>query len=176
MEFKPSVENCGADLISRPHVEKKRVKESNVNGVSVDAQESLWTRMQENDRLGIQKLRGDAKTPRRLTQGAAGYGLSSCECQTVLPWGKALFSTGIALGLPSGKYGRIAPRSRLAMKHSIAVGAGVIDLDYFGEVGVILFNHSNQEFRVAKGDRVAELVLEEIRTPETVELLNIEET
>ena len=176
LEFKPGVENCGADLLSRPHVEKKRGKESNVNGVSEDAQGSLCTRMRETNHLGIQKLRGDAKTPRRMTQGAAGYDLSSCECQTVSPWGKALIRIGIALRLPSGTYGRIAPRSGLALKHSIAVGAGVIDPDYSGEVGVILFNHSNQEFRVEKGDRVAQLVLEEIRTPEVVEILDMEET
>jgi dUTP pyrophosphatase len=60
--------------------------------------------------------------------------------------GKALIKTGIAISIPYSHYARIAPRSGLAHKHFIGVGAGVIDEDYRGEVGVILFNHSGQAF------------------------------
>lgn len=62
--------------------------------------------------------------------------------------------------------GRIAPRSGLAVKHSIDTGAGVIDSDYRGQVKVLLFNHSEVDFEIKEGDRIAQLVLERIYTPE----------
>ena len=68
---------------------------------------------------------------------------------TVVPArGKALVSTGLAMAIPYGNYGRIAPRSGLAAKHMIDVGAGVIDADYRGEVKVLLFNLGEQDFEV----------------------------
>lgn len=69
--------------------------------------------------------------------------------------GKALISTGIAMAIPEGNYGRIAPRSGLAAKYFIDVGAGVIDSDYRGEVKVLLFNFGDTDFKVSKGDRIA---------------------
>lgn len=60
--------------------------------------------------------------------------------------GKALVETGIAVAVPEGTYGRVAPRSGLASKHFIDVGAGVIDADYRGEVKVLLFNFSEVDF------------------------------
>lgn len=72
--------------------------------------------------------------------------------------------------------GRIAPRSGLAAKNFIDVGAGVIDADYRGQVKVLLFNHSDADFVVKEGDRVAQLVLERIYTPEVVEVQELEES
>lgn len=67
--------------------------------------------------------------------------------ETVIPArGKALVETGIAVAVPEGTYGRVAPRSGLASKHFIDVGAGVIDADYRGEVKVLLFNFSEVDF------------------------------
>lgn len=63
--------------------------------------------------------------------------------------GKALIKTDIQVQLPSGCYGRVAPRSGLAHKHFIDVGAGVIDEDYRGNVGVILFNFNTEDFQVS---------------------------
>ncbi|KHN95355.1 dUTP pyrophosphatase [Metarhizium album ARSEF 1941] len=76
----------------------------------------------------------------------------------------------------SSKDGRIAPRSGLAAKHFIDTGAGVIDADYRGQVKVLLFNHSDAEFAVQEGDRVAQLVIERICTPEVVEVEELEES
>lgn len=64
----------------------------------------------------------------------------------------------------------------MAWKHSIDVGAGVVDYDYRGNVGVILFNLSENDFAVKTGDRVAQLILERISTPEVVEVEDLEET
>ena len=69
-----------------------------------------------------------------------------------------------------------APRSGLAWKHSIDVGAGVIDADYRGPVGVILFNHSDVDFEVKVGDRIAQLIIEKILTPDVVEVEDLDST
>lgn len=69
-----------------------------------------------------------------------------------------------------------APRSGLAWKHSIDVGAGVVDADYRGPVGVVLFNHSDADFAVMPGDRVAQLVLERIATPDVAEVDDLDAT
>lgn len=70
----------------------------------------------------------------------------------------------------------IAPRSGLAHKHFIDVGAGVIDYDYRGNVGVILFNHSDADFNVARGDRIAQLILEKISMVDAVEVELLDDT
>lgn len=88
----------------------------------------------------------------------------------------AQIKTDISISFPHGLYARVAPRSGLAWKNSIDVGAGVIDVDYRGTVGVILFNHSDVEFKIAAGDRVAQLILEHIYTPEVVEVEDLDET
>jgi deoxyuridine 5'-triphosphate nucleotidohydrolase len=76
--------------------------------------------------------------------------------------GKALVDTQLSIAVPEGTYGRIAPRSGLAAKHSIDTGAGVIDADYRGTVMVLLFNYGEQDFAISAGDRVAQLILEKI--------------
>jgi dUTPase len=70
--------------------------------------------------------------------------------------------------------GRIAPRSGLASKHFIDTGAGVIDADYRGQVKVLLFNHAETDFEIKEGDRIAQLVLERIYTPDVVEVQELE--
>jgi dUTP pyrophosphatase len=72
--------------------------------------------------------------------------------------------------------GRIAPRSGLASKHHIDVGAGVIDADYRGQVKILLFNFGTTDFEIKEGDRVAQLILERIYTPEVVEVQELEES
>ena len=86
---------------------------------------------------------------------AAGYDLHASEENIVPARGNALIGTGLAFGIPVGNYGRIAPRSGLAAKNSIDIGAGVIDSDYRGEVKVLLFNFSDTDFKVVEGDRIA---------------------
>jgi len=70
----------------------------------------------------------------------------------------------------------IAPRSGLAVKHFIDVGAGVVDFDYRGNVGVVLFNHSEEDFVVTRGDRVAQLILESISMASVEEVLELDDT
>ena len=90
--------------------------------------------------------------------------------------GKELVKTDLSIAIPEDTYARIAPRSGLAWKNFIDTGAGVVDYDYRGNVGVILFNHGDQDFPIKKGDRVAQLILERIMTPEVVEVDSLDET
>lgn len=127
--------------------------------------------------LGVKKLSFNARLPTRGSEYAAGYDLYSIE-DAVVPCqcGRALVGTGIALSLPEDVYGRVAPRSGLAVKHGIDVGAGVIDPDYTGEIKVVLFNHGDKDFEVKEGDRIAQLILERCETPIIKEIGLLEET
>ena len=88
----------------------------------------------------MKRMSVNAKLPVRGTAGVAGYDLAAAQAAVVPAHGKCLVKTGLAMDLPPGCYGRVAPRSRLAIKRFIHVGVGVIDSDYRGELGVILFN------------------------------------
>ena len=127
--------------------------------------------------LKVKKLTFDAVVPTRGSDGAVGYDLYSSE-DAIVPnqAGRALVGTGITVVLPPGVYGRVAPRSGLAVKHCINVGAGVIDPDYTGEIKVVLFNHGMSDFEIKKGDRIAQLVLERCETPPIEEISIVEDT
>ncbi|XP_028773824.1 deoxyuridine 5'-triphosphate nucleotidohydrolase-like [Neltuma alba] len=126
--------------------------------------------------LRVKKLSDKAVLPSRASSLSAGYDLSSAVETKVPARGKALVATDLSIAIPEGTYARIAPRSGLAWKHSIDVGAGVIDADYRGPVGVILFNHSDADFEVKIGDRIAQLIIERIMTPEVEEVQDLDST
>ena len=120
--------------------------------------------------LRVKRLTIDAILPTRGSGGAVGYDLYSTDEIIIPPTHRGLISTGIAIVLPNNVYGRVAPRSGLAVKYGIQVGAGVIDPDYTGEVKVVLFNHGDKNFEVKKGDRIAQLILERCETPQVEEI------
>ncbi|KAI0301823.1 dUTP diphosphatase [Multifurca ochricompacta] len=126
--------------------------------------------------LLIKRLSKKAKLPTRGSALAAGYDLYSAEKKVIPARGKALIDTQLSIAVPPGTYGRVAPRSGLASKFMIDTGAGVIDADYRGVVHVLLFNHSEVDFTVEEGDRIAQLVVERIETPAVVEVENLETT
>ncbi|XP_047317511.1 deoxyuridine 5'-triphosphate nucleotidohydrolase-like [Impatiens glandulifera] len=126
--------------------------------------------------LKVKKLSENAVLPCRASSFSAGYDLSSAKEVKVPARGKALVPTDLSISIPDGTYARIAPRSGLAWKHSIDVGAGVIDADYRGPVGVILFNHSDEDFEIKSGDRIAQLIIEKIVTPEVAEVDELDST
>ncbi|XP_049638471.1 deoxyuridine 5'-triphosphate nucleotidohydrolase, mitochondrial [Suncus etruscus] len=130
----------------------------------------------EPPRLRFVRLSDRATAPAKGSPRAAGYDLYSAYDYTVPPMEKALVKTDIQIALPSGCYGRVAPRSGLAAKHFIDVGAGVIDEDYRGNVGVVLFNFGKETFEVKKGDRIAQLICERIFYPEIEEVQVLEAT
>eukprot|EP00835_Amoeboradix_gromovi_P005478 NODE_518_length_7331_cov_0.450913.p5 type:complete len:141 gc:universal NODE_518_length_7331_cov_0.450913:2994-2572(-) len=116
--------------------------------------------------LLVQKLSEDAQIPQRHSEFAAGYDIFASKDTILKASNKGIVPTDLAIAIPEGYYGRIAPRSSLAAKHFIDVGAGVIDSDYRGPVGVVLFNFNNVDYSIKKGDRIAQLVIEKIGTPE----------
>lgn len=120
-------------------------------------------------RLCVKRLSPNATLPHRATPRSAGYDLFASAPMLIPSRGKALVPTDISISIPQGTYARIAPRSGLAHKHFIDVGAGVIDEDYRGSVGVILFNFGDQAFEVQQGDRIAQLILERIEADAVVE-------
>lgn len=127
-------------------------------------------------KLRIKKLSDNAFIPVKGSEHAAGYDLFAIE-ETVVPArGKILVSTGIAMAIPIGNYGRVAPRSGLAAKNFIDVGAGVIDADYRGEVKVLLFNFAETEFKVNAGDRIAQLIIEKYTRTEIEECDDLDAT
>ena len=105
--------------------------------------------------LQIKKLNPQALLPKKGSEFSAGYDLHALSEALVPARGKACIPTGIAMAIPEGNYGRIAPRSGLAAKNFIDVGAGVIDADYRGEVKVLLFNHGEEDFVINPEDRIA---------------------
>lgn len=98
-------------------------------------------------KLKVKKLSENAELPVRSTEGSVGYDIFSAEDKIVMSRGKSLISTDISLIIPSGHYGRLASRSSLSWKQHIDVGGGVIDQDYRGPIGVILFNHSEKDYK-----------------------------
>lgn len=126
--------------------------------------------------LRFKRLSPYAVPPMRSTSGAAGYDLCSARDVVIGPHSHAVVFTDLAFSIPDGCYGRVAPRSGLAVKFFIDVGAGVIDPDYRGNVGVVIFNFSAHNFNIRQGDRIAQLILERNITPETMDCDSLSDT
>ena len=116
--------------------------------------------------IQIKKLSELAKTPTRGSDFAAGYDLYSTEDYNLKPAERKLFKTNIAIAIPTGLYGRVAPRSGLAFKDGLDVLAGVIDEDYRGDVGVILINLGDKVKEIKAGDKIAQIIFENYTTAE----------
>lgn len=127
-------------------------------------------------KLLIKKLTELATVPTKGSKLSAGYDLYSAYDYVIKARGKEMVKTDLQIALPPGCYGRVAPRSGLAWKHSIDVGAGVIDEDYRGPVNVILFNFGDVDFEIKKGDRVAQLICEKIEQTDVQEVDDLDST
>lgn len=120
--------------------------------------------------VSIKRSNEDAIIPVRGTKFSAGYDLHCLEDITILPNGKYLADTGISMAIPPDHFGKIYPRSSLALKNHIDVGAGIIDSDYRGKLGVLLFNLSPTDtFKCNKGERIAQLIIQPCVTVDFVE-------
>ena len=99
--------------------------------------------------------------PAYATPGAAGMDVVAAEDVVIAPGARHPVATGLALAIPEGFEIQVRPRSGLALKHGITVPntPGTIDSDYRGELKVLLINHGDEPFAIARGDRVAQLVL-----------------
>jgi dUTP pyrophosphatase len=117
------------------------------------------------DALKFLRLHPAATLPQRGSQHAAGLDLCSIENLELNPGQRAAVRTGLSVDIPQGFYGRVAPRSGLALKAGIDVLAGVVDSDYRGELMCILINLGEAPFGIKPGDRIAQLIIEQIATP-----------
>ncbi|HEY6106285.1 MAG TPA: dUTP diphosphatase [Anaeromyxobacteraceae bacterium] len=106
--------------------------------------------------------------PRYQTPGAAGLDLLADEAVTLAPGERRLVPTGIALEIPAGHEGQVRPRSGLALRHGVGMlnAPGTIDADYRGEVGVLLVNWGREAVPIARGDRIAQLVVAPVERAE----------
>jgi dUTP pyrophosphatase len=123
-------------------------------------------------KLPLAKLREEAIVPTRAHRGDAGLDLYACEPAHIGPGERWSVGTGIAVEIPDGHAGLVLPRSGLAKEHGIALvnAPGLIDSGYRGEVRVLLLNTDPADtFRVAPGDRIAQLLIVPIALAEPVE-------
>jgi len=129
-------------------------------------------------KLKIKKLNPEAIIPAYQTKEAAGFDLHSIENVILKPGERKLIGTGLAFEIEYGYEVQIRPRSGLAYKHGITVlnSPGTIDSDYRGEIKVLLINHSDEEFEIKKGDRIAQAVVAPVIQAEIVEVEELSST
>jgi len=122
----------------------------------------------------------DLPLPARLTEGSAGLDLRACvEAPVTLPpGGRALLPTGFRVAIPAGFEGQVRPRSGLAVRHGVTLlnAPGTVDADYRGEVQVVLINSGTEPFIVERGDRIAQLVVAPVASPESEEVAELPAT
>lgn len=132
--------------------------------------------------LQVKRVRAnsDLPLPQFESDGASGLDLRAdvSETLTLKPGERTLVPTGLAMAIPQGYEAQVRPRSGLALKKGISMvnTPGTIDADYRGEIGVILINHSNEDFQIARGDRIAQLVIQKVYHPQIVEVTELDET
>jgi dUTP pyrophosphatase len=115
--------------------------------------------------LSFKRLDPRAILPSRGSEFAAGLDIYTIEDLEILPGERRLAHTGLAVAIPEGHYGRIAPRSGLATKNGLDTLAGVIDADYRGEIGCLLYNAGNETIQLPTGSKICQLIIEKIITP-----------
>ena len=128
--------------------------------------------------LKFKRIHPDAVLPAYAHPSDAGMDIRSVADVTVPARGRALVPTGLVVLLPPLYEAQVRPRSGLALKHGITVlnTPGTIDSGYRGEIGVILFNSSDVDFQIKKGDRVAQVVIAPVTQPVIEEAQEIDET
>jgi len=129
-----------------------------------DEQHNVRARVEESAtrKLRCKKMSDDATLPTRAHDTDAGWDLYSSVHRIIAPSKRGLINTGISMEIPEGYAGLIWPRSGLAVKDGIDVFAGVIDSGYRGEIKVCLFNSSQLYIEIQKGDRVAQILFQEV--------------
>ncbi|WP_084581548.1 dUTP diphosphatase [Sphingomonas azotifigens] len=131
-------------------------------------------------RIAIQRLpHGEnLPLPRYATEGAAGMDVVAAEDLTLAPGARHAVATGFAMAIPAGYEVQVRPRSGLALKHGVTClnTPGTIDSDYRGEVKVILANLGSEDFAIARGDRIAQLVPAPVQHADLDEVASLDET
>lgn len=130
----------------------------------------------------IKRLAGneDISLPCKMSQSASGYDLYAAVAEpvTLNPGERTLVPTGYAIAMPDGLEAQIRPRSGLALKHGITClnTPGTIDADYRGEIKVLLINLGNEPFTIARNERIAQMVFQEVPQVRLLEVEELSET
>ena len=125
--------------------------------------------------IPIQKLNPNAKTPSYAHTGDAGMDLYSCEKVLLQPQDRKLVATGIAMAIPSGYVGLIWDKSGIARKGVKTMG-GVIDASFRGEIKVIMLNLSKDVYTIEAGDKIAQMLIQEVKQKKIIEVKDLEKT
>ena len=128
-------------------------------------------------KLKIQKV-GDVPTPNYAHPGDAGMDLYSAEDVIIKTGERKVVSSGIKIAIPEGYEAQLRPKSGLTLKHGITIlnTPGTIDAGYRGVVGVILINHGQEDYKVEKGSKIAQMVINKIEIAEIEEVSELSET
>ena len=126
--------------------------------------------------LRFKKLDPRAVLPQRGSVLAAGLDVCGIEDVEIGPRQRVMARTGLAVAIPPGFYGRVAPRSGLAAKNGLDVLAGVIDSDYRGEIVCVLYNTGDETIKLPAGSKICQLIIEQIITPEAMWATDLDET
>ncbi|MBR9675848.1 dUTP diphosphatase [Candidatus Woesearchaeota archaeon] len=139
-------------------------------------QEQTTLNKKEGTNLLIQRLTKEVDLPSFAHDYDAAIDLRSAEETTILPKQKIIVKTGLKVAIPIGYAGLIWDRSGMAAKHSIHALAGVIDAGYRGEIGVVLINLGDEEFKIEKNSRVAQMLIQPVLNTEVIEVEELDET
>lgn len=126
--------------------------------------------------IHVELVSEDAKMPTRATDGSAGLDMYACQSAVIGAGKRNLVDTGVSIAIPHGYVGLIWPRSGLALKKGLDVGAGVIDSDYRNVIGVLLFNHTDDPYRVKLGDRIAQILIQPAVMVQPVQVSSLDQT
>jgi dUTP diphosphatase len=123
-------------------------------------------------RLLVQRLDPTLPLPAYARDGDAGLDLQAAEAATIEPGARVLVPTGLAVAIPSGYAGFVLPRSGLALRHGLTLlnTPGLIDAGYRGEIKVLLINHDRAAATIARGERIAQLVVQRVERVDLVEV------
>jgi len=129
-------------------------------------------------KVKIKKIKDNAIIPKYAHAGDAGVDLYSTEDYTLKPGDRVLVSTGIKIVVPKSYEAQVRPKSGLALKHGISIcnTPGTIDSGYRGEIGVIAINQSNEDYKIEKGKKIAQMIFNKIEEAEFEEVDELEDT
>ncbi|KAI5190955.1 dUTP pyrophosphatase [Nematocida minor] len=130
----------------------------------------------EKEVFRVKLLTPNATCPKISTRLSAGYDLYAQEDGSIEAGQRRKVDLGCSIEIPEGYYGQICSRSGLSFKYGIMTMAGVIDADYRGELSVLLYNGGDRAFSYAKGDRIAQMVINKIFTEQPVVVESISST
>ncbi|MFH1682767.1 MAG: dUTP diphosphatase [Candidatus Woesearchaeota archaeon] len=126
--------------------------------------------------IKIKKLNEDAIIPRYANPGDAGMDFYSNENVLINPGERKLVSTGISMAIPEGYVGLIWDKSGIASKHGMKTMAGVIDSSYRGEIKILLHNLNIEEYKIEKGNKIAQMLIQPVEQKEIIEVDELSET